>query len=259
MSNETAAANEAASVTLERDGGVALLTIDDPARRNALGEDALALVSAHCDTIDADPAIGALVVRGAGGHFCSGAVRGLLAGAGADPLRDDNYALLGSIYEAVARVGAVRVPVVAAVRGAAVGAGLNLALAADVRVVARDAKLVSGFLAIGMHPGGGSLHLLMRAAGREAAAAVTLLGEPLSGARAAEVGLAWEALPDDEVEPRALELAARVAGDPALARAMKRSLTHAASIASWPAAIDAERAAQMWTLRRQHSDKRSNA
>jgi enoyl-CoA hydratase len=241
-------------VSLEREAaGVAVLTVDDPARRNALAADSCELISTACAEIDADGSIGALVVRGAGGHFCSGAVRGILEQAGADPLREDNFALLGAIYDAVARVGSVRVPVIAAVRGAAVGAGLNLALAADVRVVAQDATLISGFLAIGMHPGGGHLHLLTRSAGREAAAAVALLGEPLTGARAAEIGLAWAALPDDEVEPRAFELAARVGRDPTLARAMKHSLDHAGS-APWATAIDAERSLQMWTLRRAYGE-----
>lgn len=143
-------------ITLERDGAVAVLTLDDPARRNALNEHSYAEIAEHCDAIDGDRAIGALIVRGAGGHFCSGVVREILDSTASDPLREDHFAVLCSIYDAVARVGAVQVPVIAAVRGAAVGAGLNLALAADVRVAATDAKLISGFLQIGMHPGGGT-------------------------------------------------------------------------------------------------------
>ncbi len=247
----TAAELDPQLVGLQREGAVALLTLDDPARRNALGEEAVALIETHCDTVDADATIGAMVVRGAGGHFCSGAVRGILEQAGPDPLREDNFARLCSIYDAVARVGRVRVPVIAAVRGAAVGAGFNLALAADLRIVAEDASLISGFLSLGMHPGGGHFHLLTRAAGRPVAAAAAMFGERLDGARAAQIGLAWEALPDSEVEGRALELATRAARDPALARAMKRSLVHT-STAEWPAAMDAERSIQMWTLRRKY-------
>jgi enoyl-CoA hydratase len=235
-------------ITLERDGAVAILTLDDPARRNALNENSHAEIAEHCAAVDGDPGIGAVVLRGAGGHFCSGAVRGILDSTASDPLREDHFALLCSIYDAVVRVGALQVPVVAAVRGAAVGAGLNLALAADVRVVSADVQLLSGFLRIGLHPGGGHFHLLARAAGREAAAAVARFGETIDGTRAVEIGLAWEALPDEQVEERALQLAGRAASDPAIARAMKRSLGQAG--ADWPTAMDAERSIQMWSLRR---------
>lgn len=239
------------TVTLERSGPVALLTLDDPGRRNALGYDSYDQIADCCREVDEDRELGAMVVRGAGGQFCSGAVRSLLADTASDPLREDNFALLSSIYDAVERIGRMQVPVIAAVRGAAVGAGFNLALVADLRIVADDARLTSGFLQIAMHPGGGHFRLLGRAAGREAAAALAVFGETLTGSRAAEIGLAWEALPDDEVEPRALELAARAAADPALARAMKRSLVHATD-ADWTVAMDAERSAQFWSLRRKH-------
>lgn len=238
-------------ITLERSGSVAILTIDDPAHRNALGHDAFVQMEQCCREVDEDQVLGAMIVRGAGGSFCSGALRSILEDTGSDPIREDNFTLLTSIYEAIARVGRVKVPVIAAVRGAAVGAGLNLALAADLRIVAEDARLTSGFLHIGIHPGGGHFELLRRAVGIEYAAGVAVFGETLTGTRAAEIGLAWQALPDDEVEPRALELANRVAGDPPLARAMKRSLAQA-DHGSWAAAIDAERSAQMWSLRRKH-------
>ena len=95
----------------------------------------------------------------------------------------------------------------AAIRGGAVGAGVNLAFATDLRVVARDAKIVSGFLQIGLHPGGGHGVLLGRTGQREAAAAMALFGQGIDGARAAELGLAWAAVDDDEVEAAARELA----------------------------------------------------
>ena len=87
--------------------------------------------------------------------------------------------------------------------------GLNLALATDLRVVAEDAKLLSGFIPIGLHPGGGHTALLGRLGSRETAAALTLFGERLTGAQAVERGLAWAAVPDAEVDAAALELARR--------------------------------------------------
>jgi len=208
-------------------------------------------MNAVCDEVDSRPNLGALVLRGADGHFCSGADRALLAKAGEDPLHSKNYALLSSIYNAVARVGGVKVPVIAAVRGAALGAGLNLALAADVRIVADTARLMSGFVAIGINPGGGHFHLLSRASSREAAAAIAFFGEPLSGADAVRLNLAWECVPDAQVEDRALELAEIVAADPSLARSMKQSLSMTWASA-WDVALAAERSAQMWTLRMKH-------
>jgi enoyl-CoA hydratase len=148
-------------------------------------------------------------------------------------------------------VAELRMPTVAAVRGAAVGAGLNLALAADVRIVAEDARLASGFVQIGLHPGGGHFTLLARLVGAEAAAALGVFGEAVDGRRAREIGLAWETVPDAEVEERAVALATAAASDPPLARAAAASLRDATRTAlPLGAALRAERAAQMWSMRR---------
>jgi enoyl-CoA hydratase len=238
-------------VRVERRGGVALLVLDAPARRNALTRAMAADVVAACEALDADPSVGAVVVAG-GPFFCAGADRELLAEAAADPAAPAAYAALGGIYRAFQRVGELEPPTVAAVRGGAVGAGMNLLLATDLRVVGRDARLLSGFLPIGLHPGGGHGHLLGRAAGREAAAALTLFGARIDGARAAELGLAWAAVDDAEVEAAALELAAVPGADPELARATARSVRaeQGPPALPWAAALELERAAQMWSLRR---------
>ena len=149
-----------------------------------------------------------MVVRGEGGFFCAGGDRGTLEAAGRDPADPEVYAGLGAVYRSFARVGELEAPTVAAVRGGAVGAGLNLMLATDVRIVARDAKIISGFIPIGLHPGGGHSALLGRTGAREAAAAMALFGERIDGERAAALGLAWEAVDDADVEPTAIELAA---------------------------------------------------
>ncbi len=256
MSGSERSDHQGAAIWLEREGPVATLTLSDPARRNAFGAATYAQMRQACDEVDEDQSIGALVVRGDDGHFCSGADRALLADVGRDPVETENYAVLSSIYAAVARVGQLTVPVVAAVRGAALGAGLNLALAADVRVVAEDCRLMSGFAPIGMHPGGGHFNLLTRATSRETAAALAFFADPISGHDAVRLGLAWECVPDDRVEPRAHELARVVAADPDLARAMKRSL-QSTWASTWDVALDAERSAQMWTLSRKHGPARA--
>jgi enoyl-CoA hydratase len=239
-------------VDLDKADGVGVITLMAAERRNALNPAMAAELEAVCDEIDGDPGIGAAVIRGDGGHFCAGAVRSVLDDAGQDPTGPDSYAAIGSVYEAFARFGRLQVPTIAAVCGAAVGAGVNLLLAADLRVVAADCRILAGFMRIGLHPGGGHFVLLGRTAGREAAAALGLFAEEIDGTRARELGLAWESLPAAEVDGRARELAARAGRDPDLARMTVRSFRNELGppMVPWPVALDAERASQMWTLRR---------
>jgi enoyl-CoA hydratase len=244
------------SVDLDVTSHVATITINDPETRNSLDVATAERVVEICDQIERDPDIGAAVVRGAGGTFCSGAARGLLARAGEDPAEPERFAALGAVYDAFVRIGELAVPTVAAVRGAAVGAGVNLLLATDLRIVATEARIIGGFLRIGIHPGGGHFSLLGRLTGRETAAAVGLFGEEMSGSRAHALNLAWEAVPDAEVEPRAFELAERVARDPELARQTVASLRAELGppSVSWAAGVAIERAPQMWSLRRRHQN-----
>jgi len=242
-----------AEIQLEiNDNHVAVLTLAAPDRRNAFVPDmARALVEA-CEEIDRNPDVGAVVVRALGASFCSGAHRELLASAGKDPARPDNYELLQLTYRAFTRVGELLPPTIAAVRGHAVGAGLNLMLATDLRIISESAKIISGFARIGIHPGGGNFLLVSRVAGREVAAGLSLFAQDIDGQRAAAIGLAWEAVPEAEVEPRALEIAATVAGDPELARAAARSFRAELGppAVGWPAALEMEKGVQMWSLRR---------
>lgn len=241
-----------AEISVERRDGVATVTLDAAERRNALTHSMAQELVEACEQIDADASVGAVVVQGAGGFFCAGGDRKTLADAGRDPAAPDAYAGLGTVYRSFARVGELEPPTIAAVRGGAVGAGVNLAFATDLRIVAREAKIVSGFLPIGLHPGGGHGTLLGRTGQREAAAAMALFGEGIDGARAAEVGLAWQAVGDEEVEDVAAELAARAAKDPELARRTARSMRAewGPPALPWPAALELERASQMWSMRR---------
>ncbi len=238
-------------IRLDRDGGVATITLDAPERRNALTLDMASALVEACEEIDADPSVGAVVVTG-GEYFCAGGDRQTLADAGRDPATPDAWDGIGLVYRSFARVGELEPPTVAAIRGGAVGAGVNLAFATDLRVVAADAKIVSGFLQIGLHPGGGHGVLLGRTGQREAAAAMALFGQPIDGARAAALGLAWAAVEDGQVEATARELAERPAADPELARRVARSLRAELGppALAWPAALDMERASQMWSMRR---------
>src|SRR4051794_11556733 len=246
-----------AEIELERrDDGVAVLTLNAPERRNALTVEMAEALSAACEEIDADGSVGAVVVRGAGGYFCAGGDRGTLAEAGSDPAEDVRYRGMSAIYRSFARVGELAPPTVAAISGGAVGAGLNLALATDLRVVADDAVLLSGFIPIGLHPGGGHTALLGRLGSRETASALTLFGERLTGAELVDRGLAWRAVPAAEVDDAAVALASVPAKDPELARRTAASLraTLGPPAVPWAVALELERATQMWSMRRRALD-----
>ena len=140
-------------------------------------------------------------------------------------------------------------PTIAAVNGAAVGAGMNLALACDVRIAGTSARFDTRFVKIGIHPGGGHIWMLERAVGPQAAAAMVLFGVPVDGARAAEIGLAWSCHPDDELLDAARTLAARAARAPvALLARVKSTLRQAPWQSDFEAAIATEVAHQAWSL-----------
>jgi enoyl-CoA hydratase len=232
--------------------GVGKLVLNNPDKANCIDADMAGELSVYCDDIDSDPSVGCVIVSGSGGSFCSGADRQILASVAEDPSETDSFFALGQIYEAFQRVGRLTVPTIAVVRGAAVGAGVNLMLATDLRLVADDARIQPGFHRLGLHPGGGHFALLGRAANWEASAALGLFGAELTGIEAVRIGLAWRHLPDIEVEVAAEKYAAVAAVDPELSRqilaSMKTELGPPAL--SWLAASELERARQMWSLRR---------
>lgn len=239
-------------VSLRIDGAVATVTLDAPARRNALTPAMARELAEALERVDADHAVAAVVVRGAQGRFCAGAQLAALDAISASPADDAAYADVDALYMPFLMLAKLRAVTIAAVRGAAVGAGLNLALAADIRIVAHDARLRSGFRQLGVHPGGGHLHLIQRAAGHETAAAMAVLGQEISGTRAAGLGLAWEAVDDGDVEARAAELAGAVASDPRLAREVVASLRLEAALGGGALDLAArvERAPQLVSFQR---------
>jgi enoyl-CoA hydratase len=241
-----------AEVRAEHVNGIAVVTLDAPERRNALTAAMARELSAALSAAEADPDVRGLVIHGAGRSFCAGAVLSLLDGAGADPLSDESRTEIDDVYEAFTHLGRLTVPSVAAVHGHAVGAGLNLALAADLRLVGESAHLISGFHRIGLHPGGGHLSLLAQAAGPQTAAAMALFDLEVRGADAVARGLAWEVVPDAELLGRAMAIASAVTADVQLSRQTVRNLrlTSGPPMLPMAAAVEVERGSQQWSLRR---------
>ena len=226
-------------VQVERRDRVAVLTLDDPPKRNALGLEMVEQIVEAVAAAEADPEVGALVVTGAPPAFCSGADRTnltqLRVEQGGEPAEVRN------IYEGFLSVRDCPLPTVAAVNGFAVGAGFNLAMCCDVILAAESARFEPGFTKIGIHPGGGHTWMLERAVGPHTAAAIALFGEGVDGRRAAEIGLAWRCAPDDSLLDEALMLATRVCELPRdLAIAIKASLREVPWQPSFEAAVTTE-------------------
>ncbi len=187
---------------------VALITVNDPDRRNAVTDEMSAQLRAAVERAEADPDAHAVVVTGAGKAFCAGAdLSALGAGAGGEA----EPGLL-RLYDGFMAVGSCSLPTIAAVNGQAVGAGLNLAMAADVRIAGPSAVFDARFQKLGLHPGGGATWMLHRAVGPQVARAALLFGMRFDAESAVRHGLALS-VADDPVAA-ALELAAGPAAAP---------------------------------------------
>jgi enoyl-CoA hydratase len=187
---------------------IALLTVNDPDRRNAVTAEISGLLRAAVERAEADPDVHAVVVTGAGRAFCAGAdLSALGAGVGGDAEPG-----LQQLYDGFMAVGGCALPTIAAVNGPAVGAGLNLALAADVRIAGPAALFDARFQKLGIHPGGGATWMLQRAVGPQVARAILLFGMRLDAQSAVRHGLALS-VADDPVAA-ALQLAEGPAAAP---------------------------------------------
>lgn len=210
-------------VTLERhDDGVRVITLDDPDRRNILAPELCADLLAAVHEVAADAAARALVVTGAGTAFCGGADMPAVFGdrdRSVAQLRDE----LHEVYRSFLAVRDLSIPAIAAIQGPAIGAGLNLAMVCDVRVVGPDASLAATFSRIGLHPGGGCTWFLVQALGPDRALKMLLDGGSKRGADAVASGLATHFAEDPLAE--ALRLAQRYAAiDPQLTRDIKAAV-----------------------------------
>ena len=207
-----------------RPGGVVLVTLDQPERRNAMTEAMTAEWSRVMAALRSAPGVRVVVLTGAGSAFCSG---GDISWIGAEPdasvdrLRDRML----TFYWTWLAVRDLEVPTVAAVNGPAVGAGLALALACDLRYAAEDARLAVPFTSLGMHPGMATTYLLREAVGPAVARELLLTGRSVTGAEGVALGLVNGAYPAAEVLDRTLDVAGSIAAAaPVATRLTKRTL-----------------------------------
>jgi len=222
---------------------VAVVTLDDPRRRNALSVAMADALRATLDSLADAPGVGAVVLTGAPPAFS--------AGADLDELEAAGPATLRRIYDGFLSLVRFPLPVIAAVNGPAVGAGFNLALTCDVRIAGRRARFECRFADLALHPGGGHTWMLQRLIGYEGAAAMALCGEALDAEAAVRRGLAWSCVDDERLLEAALALARRAAATPReLLTRVKATLRIASNAADQLDAVERELKWQAWSLQR---------
>lgn len=229
--------------------GVATLTLNNPDERNSMTAPMVAAIVDAMDAFEADDAVGAVVVTGAGTAFCAGANLGNLKTATRESL--------ANVYEGFLRIARSPLPTLAAVNGHAVGAGMNLCLGCDVRIAATSARFDTRFLQIGLHPGGGHTWMQRRIVGQQAAMAAVVFGQILDGPEAERVGLAYRCVPDDELLSAAHEFARGAASAPReLAILTKQTIRDMADVDTHPDAVQREFDPQLWTVQQPWFEER---
>lgn len=232
------------AVLVTRDGAVAVITLNRPERRNAMTVELKDALVAAVTTVAEDPTVRAVVLTGSGPAFCVG-----------QDLREHAAAMRspeGPVFDTVAKhynpivrgLTGMPKPVIAAINGTCVGAGLGFALACDLRVAAAGASFATAFAAIGLTADSGLSATLARSVGGSRAAELLLLGEPFTAEQAAEWGLVRAVVPSEEVLDAALELARTLAAGPTLAYAEIKKAVAIGAVAPLDEVLDAEGAGQ---------------
>ncbi|MEU4380775.1 crotonase/enoyl-CoA hydratase family protein [Micromonospora echinofusca] len=235
-------------VLVERDGHVETWTINLPEARNPIsGDDVIDALVARVDAVNADRTVRAVILTGAGSAFSAGgnvkdmAERVGLFGGAPHELRDGYRRGIQRIPRAMY---ACDVPLIAAVNGAAVGAGCDLALMCDLRIASERAFFAESFVKLGIIPGDGGAWLLPRAVGAARAAEMALTGDRVDAATALEWGLVSRVVPHGELLSEARRLADRVAANPPHAVRMAKKLLREAQHQSLDSILELSAAMQ---------------
>jgi enoyl-CoA hydratase/carnithine racemase len=223
------AAQSAAPLVLEtRDGAVLTLTLNRPEKLNALSTALAEALLAAFEAASRDETVRCVVLTGAGRAFCAGGDLGELADARRRNAGHELEGLLRAGHGLVLAIRDLPVPVLASVNGAAAGAGMNLALACDLRIAAETAMFGQNFARIGLFPDFGGTHLLPRLVGSAVAAELMITGEMISAAEALRIGAVNRVVPAEKLAEETRAYAQRVAdAPPVTARAVKRVLAGA--------------------------------
>ena len=232
-------------VRTDRDGHVAVVTFVRPPH-NFADLQLIEGIGAAFDAADAEREVRSIVLRSEGRVFCAGADL-----ANSNPVAADAAAAgeRNPFYVAAARLFAVKKPVVAAVQGSAVGAGLGLSLVADFRVATPAARFVANFVQLGFHPGFGISAVLSQVVGKQRAALMLLTGRRIGGSQAAEWGLVDQLVGAEALDAAALALAHEIATGAPLAVQATRATIRGDLFALVQRQTDHELAEQQWLQR----------
>ena len=227
--------------------GVALLVLDNPDQRNAMSDAMTEAWSAAVADVAGDPTVRAVVVTGEGSAFCSGGDTSWIA-SDPDATVDDLRRRMLPFYRAWLAIRSLEVPTIAAVNGAAIGAGLCLALACDIRYAATSARLGAPFVKLGMHPGMAATWSLPEVVGPAAARDLLLTGRVVGADEALRLGLVSRVIDDATFLDEVLAVAADVAATAPIATRLTKLALADGGHATYDAALQWEALAQPVTL-----------
>ncbi len=230
-----------------RDDGVAVLTLDNPDQRNAMSDAMTASWVAAVDELAGDRDLRAVVVTGAGSAFCSGGNTGWIASE-PDATVDELRTRMVAFYRAWLSIRRLEVPTIAAVNGPAIGAGLCVALACDIRYAARGARLGAPFVKLGMHAGMAATYLLPNVVGEAHARDLLLTGRLVDADEALRLGLVSRVLEPDGFLDEVLATAAGVAATAPVATRLTTVALRDGGHADFETALQWEGLAQPVTL-----------
>ncbi len=229
-----------AELLSERRGATLVLTISDPATRNTLSTQVIAAGIEALGASEAKDEVRAVVLRGAGAHFCAGGnLQGLLERRAAG--RPVQHQMIEHLHDFITAIRAYPKPVIAAVEGAAAGAGFSLALACDLIVASADARFVVSHGKVGLSPDGGATWLLARSLPRALAQQLVWLAEPMTAEALKGHGVVAAVTAAGGAFDEALRLAERLAAMAPNALASAKELLEQAGDSSFSAQLAAER------------------
>ena len=229
------------NILFSLDGGIARLTLNRPDRLNSFNDAMHAEVRDALEQVEADATARVLLLTGAGRGFCAGQDLGDRAVAPGGAPVDLGASIELNYKPLVLTLRALPLPVVCAVNGVAAGAGANLALACDLVIAAKSASFIQAFCKIGLIPDSGGTYFLPRLVGTARAMGLALLGDKLTAEQAAQWGLIWRCVDDDEFSGAIEKLLAQLAQAPTRGLAAIKRAIQAAAGNSLAAQLDLER------------------
>ena len=229
---------------VEENGPVVTITIDRPEVMNAMTTEMFANFGRICRQVSTDPGVRAVVVTGSGGNFCSGADVGPQGQDAAAEERPHQLRTMRLISETVIALHELQHPVVAKVRGVAVGAGMNLALGCDMVVASDTARFSEIFARRGLSLDFGGSWLLPRQVGLNRAKELALLAEVIDAAEADRIGLVNRVVPDEDLDGAVADIVEKIVAGPPLALSMSKKLLNSGAVSSLSQALEAEAQAQ---------------